>query len=82
MAPGITWPLAPFKDRDERTTLGTDSLFTATYSGKGALGLYLEAGWFHATQSGFESPGPGEISDVLRFRGLLTTSQKRTGGLL
>jgi len=50
VAPGITWSLAPFKDREERTTLGTDSLFTATYSGKGALGLYLEAGWFHATR--------------------------------
>lgn len=49
-APGLTWTLAPFKDREERFDLGTDSVADAIYQGKGRLGLYLEAGWFLATR--------------------------------
>lgn len=49
-APGLTWTLAPFSDRQDEYRIGQDSLFTATYHGKGALGLYLEAGWFISTR--------------------------------
>lgn len=50
IGPGVTWTLAPFSDREEEQRLGADTLITATYHGKGALGLYLEAGWFFATR--------------------------------
>lgn len=53
VGPGVTWALAPFKDRDEHypyTGLGPSETFDATYHGKGRLGLYLEAGWFISTR--------------------------------
>lgn len=50
IGPGLTWTLAPFSDRDEEFRLGADTLIKARYTGKGALGLYLEAGWFIATR--------------------------------
>ena len=50
IGPGVTWALAPFKDREEQYDLGADTLMDATYHGKGRLGLYLEAGWFISTR--------------------------------
>lgn len=50
IGPGITWTLAPFNDREDEQRLGTDTLVRSTFHGKGALGLYLEAGWWVATR--------------------------------
>lgn len=50
VGPGVTWALAPFKDREEHFDIGTDTTADATFHGKGKLGLYLEAGWFISTR--------------------------------
>jgi hypothetical protein len=50
VAPGITWTLAPFQDREERYEFGADTTIDGGFHGKGKLGLYLEAGWFLATR--------------------------------
>lgn len=50
IGPGITWTLAPFKDREAHFDLGPDTTVDAIYHGKGRLGLYLEAGWFISTR--------------------------------
>lgn len=50
VAPGLTWTLPPFGDPEEREVFRQgDSVHTAVFDPKGRLGLYLEAGWFHAT---------------------------------
>jgi hypothetical protein len=49
-APGVTWTLTPFKDPEERELFRNgDTINTALVDPAGRLGLYLEAGWFHAT---------------------------------
>ncbi|MFT3885000.1 MAG: hypothetical protein QM724_06075 [Flavobacteriales bacterium] len=47
-APGLTWTLANGKGERELFQAG-DSSYKATFDPKGALGLYLEAGWFRST---------------------------------
>ncbi len=48
-APGITYTLP--RNGDEREVYrGADTSLTATYDAHGRLGLYLEAGWYHATR--------------------------------
>lgn len=49
-APGVTYTLPRFEDKEETWRLGDDSTFTGTYDPNGKLGLYLEAGWFLATR--------------------------------
>ena len=50
VSPGVTWTLAPFKEQEERELLRDgDTVHTALLDPQGKLGLYLEAGWFHAT---------------------------------
>lgn len=48
-APGITYTLPRFKDEEETVFDNGDSSYTATYDPNGRIGLYLEAGWFHAS---------------------------------
>ena len=50
IGPGVTWSLAPFKDREAHYDLGQDTTADAIYQGMGRLGLYLEAGWFISTR--------------------------------
>lgn len=50
VAPGVTWTLTPFKEQEEREVFRSgDTVHTALFDPRGRLGLYLEAGWFHAT---------------------------------
>lgn len=49
-APGITWTLTRFSDKEEELFRNKDTTYTATFHPKGALGLYLEAGWFLSTR--------------------------------
>lgn len=49
VAPGITYALPRFKDEEETVFDTGDSSYTATYDPDGRIGLYLEAGWFHAS---------------------------------
>lgn len=49
VAPGITYTLTRFKDKEETVFRNGDSSYTATYDPNGRIGLYLEAGWFHAS---------------------------------
>lgn len=49
-APGITYALANAKDREEEVFRAGDTSYTAIYDPNGRIGLYLEAGWFHATR--------------------------------
>lgn len=48
-APGITYALPRFKDEEEEVFRNADTSYTALYDPAGKIGLYLEAGWFHAT---------------------------------
>ncbi len=50
IGPGITWTLTRFSDKEEEILRDHDTVYTATFHPKGALGLYLEAGWFIATR--------------------------------
>lgn len=50
VAPGITYTLTRFKDEEETVFDSGDSSYTATYDPGGRIGLYLEAGWFHASR--------------------------------
>ncbi len=49
VAPGITYTLPRFKNEEETVYQHADSSYTALFDPKGKVGLYLEAGWFHAT---------------------------------
>jgi hypothetical protein len=49
-APGVTYPLTRFNDEEETVFDEADSSYTATYEPDGRIGLYLEAGWFHASR--------------------------------
>ncbi|MBP6574738.1 MAG: hypothetical protein KA230_09830 [Flavobacteriales bacterium] len=49
-APGVTYALARGKDREEEVYRAADTSYTAIYDPNGRIGLYLEAGWFHATR--------------------------------
>lgn len=48
-APGITYALARFNDKEETVFSNADTSYTALFDPAGRIGLYLEAGWFHAT---------------------------------
>ena len=50
VAPGVTYTLTRFKDEEETVFNAGDSSYTATYDPNGRIGLYLEAGWFHASR--------------------------------
>ena len=50
VAPGVTY-LLPRDEGDDREMFRLeDTVHTATYDPNGKIGLYLEAGWFHATR--------------------------------
>jgi hypothetical protein len=49
-APGVTYTL-PRADEDEREMFrSNDTVYNATFDPDGRLGLYFEAGWYHATR--------------------------------
>jgi hypothetical protein len=48
-APGITYALPRFTDNEEEVFRNADTSYTALFDPEGKIGLYLEAGWFHAT---------------------------------
>lgn len=48
-APGLTYTLTRFEDEEEEVFRNADTSYTALFDPDGALGLYLEAGWFVAT---------------------------------
>ncbi|MBS1583714.1 MAG: hypothetical protein JST66_16055 [Bacteroidetes bacterium] len=48
-APGLTYTLPRFNDKEEEVFRNADTTYTAVFDPDGALGLYLEAGWFIAT---------------------------------
>lgn len=49
-APGITYALPRFKDKEEEVFRNADTTYSALFKPKGKIGLYLEAGWFVATR--------------------------------
>lgn len=49
VAPGLTYTLTRFKDEEQELFNHADSSYTALFDPNGKFGLYLEAGWFHAT---------------------------------
>jgi hypothetical protein len=49
-APGVTYTLTRFKDKEEDKSQFGDTAYYAIYHPKGGFGLYLEAGWFLATR--------------------------------
>ncbi len=49
VAPGITYTLPRFKNEEETVFKQADTSYTALFDPNGKFGLYLEAGWFHAT---------------------------------
>lgn len=49
-APGITYTLTRFKDKEETVFSNADTNYTALFNPKGKFGLYLEAGWFLSTR--------------------------------
>ena len=48
VAPGLTFTLPRFKDKEEEVYRSGDTSYTTTYDPNGRLGLYLEAGssWY------------------------------------
>lgn len=48
-APGITYALPRFEDKEETVFSNADTSYTALFDPNGKIGLYLEAGWFHST---------------------------------
>lgn len=48
-APGVTYALPRFKNEEETVFRTADTSYTALFDPAGKFGLYLEAGWFHAT---------------------------------
>lgn len=46
-APGLTWMLAPFGEKDQTQELATFGDVNHTMKGKGRLGFYAEAGMYH-----------------------------------
>jgi hypothetical protein len=48
-APGITYTLPRFNDEEETVFRNADTSYTALFDPNGKIGLYLEAGWFLAT---------------------------------
>lgn len=50
VAPGITYTLSRFNNKEEEVFRGGDTSYTATYDPNGKMGIYLEAGWFYATR--------------------------------
>jgi hypothetical protein len=48
-APGITYALAPFGERDRSVSFGDSAQYNATYNAAGRIGPYVEAGWFFTT---------------------------------
>src|SRR5687768_2241414 len=49
-APGVTYLLPRSSETDEEIFRNADTTYLATYDPSGKIGLYLEAGWFHATR--------------------------------
>ena len=49
-APGITYTLTRFKDKEETVFSNGDTSYTALFDPNGKIGLYLEAGWFVSTR--------------------------------
>ncbi len=49
-APGVTYMLPRSAEEDREMFRSNDTLYTATYDPDGRLGLYFEAGWYHATR--------------------------------
>lgn len=49
-APGITYALPRFKDKEETVFSNADTTYTALFDPNGKIGLYLEAGWFISTK--------------------------------
>ncbi len=49
-APGITYLLPRTSGENEEIFQNADTSYVATYDPSGKIGLYLEAGWFHATR--------------------------------
>ncbi len=50
LAPGITYTLTRFNDDEETVFENADTSYKATYDPSGRIGLYIEAGWFHASR--------------------------------
>lgn len=46
-APGLTWMLAPFREKEMEILQNGDTSFNYTMKGKGRLGFYAEAGMYH-----------------------------------
>ncbi len=49
-APGVTYTLPSSSSDQQEVFSAGDTSFAATYDPNGRFGLYLEAGWFHATR--------------------------------
>lgn len=49
-APGLTYTLPRFKDKEETVNIAPDTSITGIYDPAGKLGMYLEAGWFLFTR--------------------------------
>ncbi len=49
-APGITYLLPRASEENEEIFRNDDTTYVARYDPSGRIGLYLEAGWFHATR--------------------------------
>src|SRR6185369_17326877 len=49
-APGITYTLTRFSNDEEEVFRNEDTTYKATFDPDGAIGLYLEAGWFVSTR--------------------------------
>jgi hypothetical protein len=50
VAPGLTYTLPRAGSTDEELFRSADTNYTASFDPNGRFGLYLEAGWFHATR--------------------------------
>jgi len=46
-APGLTWSLAPFNEKEKELFRSGDTVSNAVLKGKGRLGYYVEAGMYH-----------------------------------
>ena len=51
-APGATYILTRFSDKEEELFNSGDSIYNATFSPEGGLGMYLEGGWFKVFKYG------------------------------
>ncbi|MDQ3099960.1 MAG: hypothetical protein M3R08_01120 [Bacteroidota bacterium] len=50
IAPGVTYLLPRDPEAEQEIYRNSDTIYSASYDPHGKLGLYVEAGWFHATR--------------------------------